>query len=217
MEPNEQTYDRVARYLDGERLELSAEELALVEEIRRDLQWADQTLDAPAETLVVDRARALLAEALEISEHDRRWFTERLERDLVDDGVYDALAARTARRQRRREKARSLWPMALAAAAVAVLAMGAVLLLSMSSDPKPAPGPDDQMAEVSPEIEQWMLADDAEMDAQLDALEAALAILAAEDVIAPDDSDPAGGSLNLRPDRPNANPPAAPPAVGDLS
>jgi hypothetical protein len=57
MTVNEESYERVARRLDGEEIALSPEERALAEEIARDEAALADSLDVRAPQAAIDRAR----------------------------------------------------------------------------------------------------------------------------------------------------------------
>jgi len=57
MRLNDEQYDRVGRYLDGQSVELSAAELAVAEDIRQAEQAVGGMLDVPVPPGAMDRAR----------------------------------------------------------------------------------------------------------------------------------------------------------------
>ena len=72
MNPTHEDYDIVARYLDGERVQLTAEQQALAEEISADSELVGRALDVTVPGGVLHRVGARVAEALPARKSWRR-------------------------------------------------------------------------------------------------------------------------------------------------
>lgn len=73
MQANERQYERVARWLDGERLELTPEEHALAEEIRRNERSLARDLPAEAPPAAMQRAERRLHAATAARPRPWKW------------------------------------------------------------------------------------------------------------------------------------------------
>ena len=73
MPLNEEQYERIARWLDGEPIELSEVERAVAEEIRRDEAFVASLAPVQAPTTALDRARRRMTAELARPSHRTNW------------------------------------------------------------------------------------------------------------------------------------------------
>ncbi len=73
MEREDRQFERIARWLDGENVQLSAEELAEAEIIRRDLDGFGEAFNAPVPQGLLDRVNSKMMAELARPSHRTQW------------------------------------------------------------------------------------------------------------------------------------------------
>lgn len=93
MEHDDRQFERIARWLDGENVQLSPEELAEAEVIRRDLATMDESFDVPVPRELLDRVNNRMLAELARPAHRTNWKRRALSAAAAAGAVLIAFAS----------------------------------------------------------------------------------------------------------------------------